>query len=118
MGSFPIINPQQCYSDLPSSPGVPRDEVSLFTPVEVSWRDACGGQGLLESKLLRQQGEQLLTALEKTSAFNNDGEDSSVSNLFAKSKWNLPLLTCCYFIHTFKMSTHLKKNTNVMSFQD
>lgn len=41
---------------------------------------------LLQLKRPRQQEEQLLTALEKMPAFNNDGKDSSASNLFAKSK--------------------------------
>lgn len=55
------------------------------------------------------------------SAFNNDGKDSSAINLFAKSKWNLVHLTCCYYLHVFKMSTHLhiqEENVNIMSFQD
>lgn len=71
------------------------DEISLSTLVEVSWRDPYGGKLLLQLKRPRQQEEHLLTALEKMPAFNNDGKDSSASNLFAKTFFRVILKRIC-----------------------
>lgn len=99
VGSFSIINPINVLT-LPLSAVKPWSPHAMkfpfFTLVEVSWWDPYGGKWLLQLKLLRQQEEQLLTALEKMFAFNNNGKDPSASNLFVKSKWNWAQLTWCY----------------------